>query len=172
MNIRNAQSPDARAILTITENSWLEQYANKETGITSEDVLALELTADGAVDNQAKLLDIPSPRRYTFVAENNNKLIGYILLVKREKIGWYLKSIYIQKEFRSMGVGSSLIQFATEQLRLTDTDAREVTLDVVRTNSRAVKFYEQLGWVKTGKGTFTIAEKTLPTIQLTYTLNA
>lgn len=172
MNIRNAKSSDAKAILTITENSWLEQYANQETGLTPEDILGLHLTSDDAVNHQAKLLDTPSPRRYIVVAEDNSEVIGYILLVKREKIGWYLKSIYVQKGFRSIGVGSKLMKAASEHLRSTAPDSKRVTLDVVKTNSRAIKFYNQLGWSKTGKDTFLIAGKTLPTIQLTYSLKA
>jgi len=88
-------------------------------------------------------------------------------LVKREEIGWYLKSIYVLSACRSSGIGANLLNKAIEQLREKEPSVHLVTLDVVEKNTRAIEFYMRYGWIKKGSDIFTIGTKKLRTVTMT-----
>lgn len=81
--------------------------------------------------------------RVIFVACDNDKVIGYLSVVKNDNY-LYLDDYCVSKEYRGYGIGSNLIkiseQFAKEQ------GLKEVHLHVQTANHESREFYSRKGY--------------------------
>lgn len=62
---------------------------------------------------------------------------------------WILNDLYVDSSFRSHGTGEALVLKAMEIAR--NSGARSLSLQTARTNTKAQKLYERLGWKKDEK---------------------
>ncbi len=79
-------------------------------------------------------------RNKLFIYMQDNKIIGYVLWLKRQKY-YRLYSLGVSKEFRSSGVAQALLTYSFTHLK---TPA--FTLEVKTTNTNAIKLYEKNGF--------------------------
>ena len=79
-----------------------------------------------------------------FIGWQDQQRCGMIILQDKGVAGSpYVKSIAIAQEFRSHGIGQTLLQFAEEYYRKT---SRHLFLCVSSFNTRAQQFYIKQGW--------------------------
>ncbi|QKF94607.1 acetyltransferase GNAT [Fadolivirus algeromassiliense] len=78
------------------------------------------------------------------VAEENNKLIGYIIgQINPKEENYHIMSIGIDLDYRNKGIGTMLINNVIELLK---SQLNNITLYVHTENINAVKFYEKNGF--------------------------
>jgi len=131
--IRFATSKDIAEVISINFKTLPEHYSNS---------FFMEL-----------LLDSPE----TFVvAENNNKIIGYIMcrieygfsVLKKMSLArkGHVVSFAVLDEYRSKGIGKKLAERAIEGMKI--KKCNESYLEVRTDNIAAIKLYENLGFNK------------------------
>lgn len=83
----------------------------------------------------------------TSVVEVENRIVGYVQ-IRDEGHRIYLQNIALSPEFQGKGFGTRLL---TNLQR--ESSARRVALElaVFRTNPKALKFYERIGFRRTGE---------------------
>ena len=88
--------------------------------------------------------DCRDPEYLLYVARRQGVLCGAIVLQRHGVASSpYVKSIAVAQEFRSAGIGASLMEFAENLLR---PGAQHIFLCVSSFNPRARAFYERLGY--------------------------
>tara|TARA_B100000749_G_scaffold213899_1_gene168721 strand:- start:1012 stop:1509 length:498 start_codon:yes stop_codon:yes gene_type:complete len=129
--IRFATSKDIAEVISINFKTLPEHYSNS---------FFMEL-----------LLDSPE----TFVvAENNNKIIGYIMcrieygfsVLKKMSLArkGHVVSFAVLEEYRGKGIGKKLVEQAIEGMKI--KKCNESYLEVRTDNIPAIKLYENLGF--------------------------
>ncbi len=129
--IRFATSKDIAEVISINFKTLPEHYSNS---------FFMEL-----------LLDSPE----TFVvAENNNKIIGYIMcrieygfsIIKKMSLArkGHVVSFAVLEEYRGKGIGKKLVEQAIEGMKI--KKCNESYLEVRTDNIPAIKLYENLGF--------------------------
>lgn len=86
-----------------------------------------------------------------FLAEDENKsFIGHVIVVggdvessTGEKQGWIF-DLSVKKEYWNKGIGQELMKYAEEFIK--NLGLKYIGLGVTSSNSRAVRFYENLGY--------------------------
>ena len=87
---------------------------------------------------------------YLFVSEQNKKILGFILILKK-KNRFIIDLIATSKNFRKKGVATSLINFTNNQImRKKD----KITAGTQINNLAAVKMYQNLGFIRKKEKTF------------------
>lgn len=79
-----------------------------------------------------------------FVLEENESLLGFIILWESDKFGQII-DLVVTKEARSKGFGKQLLQFGLDYLK--DLGIETVTLEVKATNEVAINLYESAGFM-------------------------
>ena len=131
--IRFATSKDIAEVISINFKTLPEHYSNS---------FFMEL-----------LLDSPE----TFVvAENNNKIIGYIMcrieygfsIMKKMSLArkGHVVSFAVLEEYRGKGIGKKLVEQSIEGMKI--KKCNESYLEVRTDNIPAIKLYENLGFNK------------------------
>ena len=82
---------------------------------------------------------LAQPHTFCVVAEHQAQVIGFILAYSRRGVG-HIITIDIQREFRSRGVGSRLMDHAEQ--RMSQAGVRRVVLEVGVDNEAAIRFYK------------------------------
>ena len=133
VRIRFATSKDIAEVISINFKTLPEHYSNS---------FFMEL-----------LLDSPE----TFVvAENNNKIIGYIMcrieygfsILKKMSLArkGHVVSFAVLEEYRGKGIGKKLVEQSIEGMKI--KKCNESYLEVRTDNIPAIKLYENLGFNK------------------------
>lgn len=86
------------------------------------------------------VINIYLPRAETWVAEENDQIIGFISVYEN-----VVRALFVRPEHQNGGVGTRLI----ERVRAIKGI---VSLEVFKENVRALKFYEKCGFVPTKEG--------------------
>lgn len=139
---------DVYGIRAVQKATWLATYPNEVLGITREDIVsrfADDETPQGKQrmeERKARLLD---PNTHTSVAKDGDTVIGFCMAQREGKSG-RLGAIYLLPEYQGLGLGRKLADVALEWL-----GARDIFVNVVSYNQKAILFYERCGFVKTGK---------------------
>ena len=90
-----------------------------------------------------------SHKGFYYIVENNNEVIGCLLLLK-EWSDWrnanilWIHSVYVKKEFREQGVFRKMYSEIKAQV-LSNSSYAGIRLFVDRTNKRAISVYRSLG---------------------------
>jgi ribosomal protein S18 acetylase RimI-like enzyme len=82
------------------------------------------------------------------VAEDNNEIIGCILIIK-DSWTCFLFRLAVKQKYQEKGIGSLLITSAEELLRKNGNE--EVAIFVSEDNLKLHQYYEKRGYVKGGK---------------------
>lgn len=119
--IRKFQSNDIDVVMQI----WLEGNIKTHSFIAAKYWL----------DNFVLVKEIlPKAEIYVFKDDTANRLQGFIGLMDN-----YVAGIFVAEEFRSLGVGSALLDFAKNK-------KKSLVLKVYQPNVRAREFYEREGF--------------------------
>ncbi len=82
------------------------------------------------------------------IAEYQDEIVGFILVKNGVNLGepktGLIYAIAVEPQFRSLGVGSQLVNAIEKALK--EKAAKKFFLHVRTENKRGVKFYEQLGF--------------------------
>jgi ribosomal-protein-alanine N-acetyltransferase len=90
------------------------------------------------------LIDIYNLGAGFLVAQENNRIIGYIIFwIKYEDEG-HIISIAVDKNFRRLEVGSKLVETSIESFR--KFNVNQIKLEVRVGNTGARKFYSKIGF--------------------------
>ena len=84
---------------------------------------------------------------HAFVCEENNKIVGYIYCyVNNESIG-ILDALYIEEEYRGLGIATKLIELAINWLK-DEKLVKLIEISVMDKNELAKKLYKKLRFQK------------------------
>lgn len=145
--ISKAQPTDAVELRKLNEKVWIDTYPNKEIGITKDDIISLNFAGPERIQKMKDtLVDIQNnPNAHFMVAKKDGKIVGYCWSIKGEG-GNEIKSLYVDPEFQSKGIGKLLTQDAFEFL-----SGEDIFLWVATYNEKAINFYRKFGFEKTGE---------------------
>jgi GNAT superfamily N-acetyltransferase len=140
---------DADSVRHVHKRTWLATYPNEALGITPADIEArFDVNTPEAYQRrqaQAQRAINANPHRHLWVAESETGIVGFCL-VRKEEAGHHITALYVLPDYQGQGIGKRLMQTALAWLGAD----RPVTLGVATYNTRAIAFYEQLGFVSSG----------------------
>lgn len=87
---------------------------------------------------------------YLFVSYQNNKILGFILIIKKKKI-LNIDLIATSKKYRKKGVATSLINYTNNKLRKKNN---KIIAGTQFNNFSAIKMYQKLGFTRKKEMTF------------------
>ena len=146
VTIREAASPDARALADLRVRTWRAAYRG-----LLPDALLDGLDAASAEERwRARIADSSS---WTLVGEQQGRVVGFVTCGASRDEGvsaWEgeVHALYVSPELWGRGYGHALLQAALERLR---AEGRcEVVLWMLRGNRRAQHFYVRQGFALDG----------------------
>lgn len=143
------QSPgESKDVINVYYKTWLDTYPNKEVGITIDDIedsYKDSFTKENIEKSEERIRNMPE-NRLALVAKVDTKIVG-VCSVIREKENNIFRTIYVLPEYQGQGIGKKLWERAKEFI----DPKKETVVEVVDYNTGTIKFYESLGFVKTGK---------------------
>ncbi|MBE6814716.1 MAG: GNAT family N-acetyltransferase [Clostridia bacterium] len=83
-----------------------------------------------------------------FLYYDGNIPVGYFSLSECSDGEWELNNLAVLPELRHLGIGKSLVDFATEKIK--ENNGNKIYLGIVEENVRLKKWYEKLGFVHIG----------------------
>lgn len=139
---------DARAITELLYKAWLVTYPNDALGITMDDIenSYKDAFSDDSIKKfEAKLSNIPINQKRV-VAKDGDTIVGMATMVKNDTNN-QLRMIYVLPAYHGKGIGTMLWNSVKDCV----DPAKETIVQVADYNSQAIRFYEKLGFVDTGK---------------------
>jgi GNAT superfamily N-acetyltransferase len=149
IGIRAAEVSDACAIAAVHVASWQVAYRD----LLPEGVLA-GLSVAGREQMWSGILGEPLPRSAVYVAARSGAVVGFASIGASRDVDAVgdvgeLSALYLQPGNWRRGIGSRL--HAAVVAGLCDLGFSTATLWVLEGNDRALRFYEQTGWVEDGQ---------------------
>ncbi|MFA9419180.1 MAG: N-acetyltransferase family protein [Gammaproteobacteria bacterium] len=130
----------------------VEMLADDELGAQREDAsIPLDQAYCSAFENIES-----DPNNELVVAESDNALVGMLQLTfipyLSHRGSWrcLIESVRIQSQFRGMGLGTKLFEWAINRARQKDCKLVQLTSD--KTRPGAIRFYETLGFQASHEG--------------------
>lgn len=152
--ILKAKPEDVEGIYQVRKITWLDTYPNEDFGIAKKEIeekfIEIEKNFNQYLKERKKRLRKKQSKSATWVANIDNQVVGFCMAEKGEKnkIG----AIYILPQFQRKGIGKKLMKKALAWLG----KEKDIYVNVVSYNQKAISFYQSLGFIKTGK---TVKEK-------------
>jgi ribosomal protein S18 acetylase RimI-like enzyme len=91
---------------------------------------------------------VRDPAREVYVAENNGRIEGFIILNMRGAFIGYMQTVCVDVASRGSGLGTQLVAFAEKRIF---AETPNVFLCVSSFNPRARQLYERLGYTLIGE---------------------
>lgn len=158
--LREATRRDMASIRPLHAESWLATYPNDEHDVPYDWVKARTdgwLTPKQLVRSAEYLQGIlDDPNQFYRVAEQGNRVVGFVHAGTNEDQTKELEAIYTAPETFGSGLGAKLMKAA-----LAWADDAPVTLEVATYNDRAIRFYEKFGF-KEVEGTNKVFAERIP----------
>jgi ribosomal protein S18 acetylase RimI-like enzyme len=142
--IHEATPEDIPGIMEVQKAGWLTTYINQEYGITAEEILAKDFTGPERLARWKKFF--LEQKNRVEIAKDGNTVIAFISLEKSEKEN-KLGAVYVLPKYQGRGIGKRLIKQGLEWLG----SDKDVILDVVTYNDKAIAIYKKLGFKKIGE---------------------
>ena len=139
---------DVWGIQDVYYKSWLATYPNNKYGITVDDIehRFRDRFTQETIDKRKQAILNPDPNFKIFIAKDNDKVVGVCrveLLPEKNQ----LRTIYLLPEYFGKGIGTKL----WKQAQKVFDPNKDIYVEVVTYNKRAIEFYKKLGFVDTGK---------------------
>jgi ribosomal protein S18 acetylase RimI-like enzyme len=144
VEITAAVAADADAVAELHTASWRKAYAS----LFPAEYLDGPLLAERRRVWRARLAD-PVPGAALFLAVQAGVLLGFVYLEPRPDGRLLLDNLHARPGGTGRGVGSRLLGYALAW-SATAHPGRDVYLEVLQGNTRAVAFYERHGGARTG----------------------
>jgi ribosomal-protein-alanine N-acetyltransferase len=97
---------------------------------------------------EASLAVIQDPSREVYVARDEGRLAGFLILCMTGAFVGYIQTICIHPDRRGEGLGSKLVEFAEQRIL---AESPNVFMCVSSFNSNARRLYERLGYRVVGE---------------------
>jgi GNAT superfamily N-acetyltransferase len=148
ITIVKADTQDVLGIQNVFYKTWLHTYPNVKHGISEDDIHDRFKNAFSEDTVKARIEGIKNPIKDNtlFVAKYDDKIVGVCRVVVLEEEN-RIQAIYVLPEFQRKGIGIMLWNKAREIFVL----HKDILVNVATYNTKAIKFYERLGFVDTGK---------------------
>jgi hypothetical protein len=148
IEINQAKPEDARGVIQVFYQTWLDTYPNEELSITKEDIedRFLPRLSEEGVAKMAEKISHPKPDTLFLVVRDGDKIVGVCRVRKGEDQN-ELEAIYVLPQYQRLGLGHKLWQ---EVNKFFDPD-KDVIVKVATYNQKAISFYSKLGFVDTNK---------------------
>lgn len=143
-----ASPDDVRGMQEVFYRTWLATYPNKEYGITEDDIedRYKDRLSEEKLAQRREQLAHPPEGQTTLVAKTDSLVVGVCRVMKHPDRN-QLYAIYVLPEYHGQGIGTSMWTEAQKHFDLT----KPTIVQVAIYNTNAIKFYERLGFVDTGK---------------------
>jgi ribosomal protein S18 acetylase RimI-like enzyme len=139
MQIRAGIQDDIERVAAIHTDSWRTAYA----GIMPHSFLDGGLFEDRLALWRSRLTEPPSGAGL-FVAADGTEIYGFVYLVPRPDGRVLLDNLHARPGHTGSGIGSRLLRHALAWAAA-EHPGRDVYLEVLRANTRAIAFYERHG---------------------------
>ena len=139
VEFRSARAQDASTLADLKVASWQSAYADLI------DPEVLEPFLDPITQRSTFLQLIGDPNAIVLVADDDGVVVAFGVGDARSG---YIDSLHVLPSRRSLGIGRQLLAALAHVLQ--DRGCSELSLHVVRGNTRARRFYERLGGELTG----------------------
>ncbi len=150
IKIRISVPNDVFGIRKVQKTTWIDTYPNVTAGIKLEDIkgeFKNDNNPEGIIKIEAKKRGYKDKKKRTWVAEHNEKIIGFCIVIHKEGREARIEALYVFPEYQNKGIGSKLIKKAIRWLG----DDKKIYVNVVEYNSKAINFYKKYGFFKAGK---------------------
>lgn len=91
---------------------------------------------------------VSDPFREVYLAQSDEAILGFVVLEMNGAFAGYIKSICVSPEYRGVGVGGLLMEYAEERVF---REKPNVFLCVSSFNTSAQSFYQSLGYSVVGE---------------------
>lgn len=149
LSIKRATPEQARSLIEIQQQCYLQSYVHPEHGIDMDDIRKKvdQLGKDRTVESIAKRVD--NPNEHWLVAKAGEKVVGFIeAKVSIDDEPQRISRLFVLPEYQGKGVGGNLMQQALFQLDQT----APVALQVDQFNDNTINFYRRFGFQDSGEG--------------------
>ncbi len=128
--------------------TWLVTYPNKDEGITVDDIedYFKNDSTEEVLNKRREALMNPIKEKTSLVAKYKDEIIGLCNVVRRSDKN-QLQAIYVLPEFQGKGIGGLLWEEAQNFF----DKKKDIVVEVVTYNIKAIEFYKKLGFVDTGR---------------------
>ena len=152
VRIRPATVDDVAELVQVHYTTWKDTYPRLVESVTLDDVETRFMTQEGGLKgHEARWADTITNKQSNhrvFLAENDDKIVGFVLPSIREDDAGYIKALYVLPDAQGSGVGRKLLKRSLEWMK---ADTNPVYLTVVTTNPKAINLYKSYGFEITGK---------------------
>lgn len=149
LDFRYALVRDAIRLAEFAERTFRDTFGDQNHP------LDMELYCASTFGVAKQLDEITDPSITTLLCETRDDLVGYLQLKMNEEKGdgrLEIQRLYVDKSWHGKEVGKLLIDKAFEIA--IGAGAKEVWLGVWEHNTRAIRFYEKIGFTEQGEHTF------------------
>jgi ribosomal protein S18 acetylase RimI-like enzyme len=148
VKILKTKPEDVKQLADVYYRTWLTTYPNKKYKIRASDIKYKYRNRHTKEELLRRKHDIENPKKdtYRYVAKIGDKVVGLCNIIVDLKKN-QLKAIYVLPEYQGKGIGKML----WTKSRTYFNKNNKTIVHVAEYNENAIKFYERLGFVKTGK---------------------
>ena len=141
MILREAHIEDLSNIAELHAQSWRENYSD----VLSDKYLSEELCSDRVKVWTARFTNPPA-NQLILIAEDESCFCGFVCVfgAQHPKFGTIVDNLHVKSNIKGKGVGTKLI-VAAAKWAFTNYRNEDLYLEVLESNSKAIKFYESLG---------------------------
>ncbi len=146
--IARATPDDVIGIQDVAYHGWLATYPNAKHGITVDDIedRYKDRHTEERITQGREQMANPPEGQTTLIAKEGGKIVGFCRATKHPDRN-QLYAIYVLPEYHGRGIGRAMWQEAQQYL-----DSNKHTIvEVAIYNTKAIKFYEGLGFTDTSK---------------------
>jgi len=155
LTISKAVPDDAEDWARVHRETWLATYPSEEFNITEEDILSKDFDSPEKLKIRRESFANPG-NNFCNVAKVDGVIVGFGVAGKSDNYS-EIKSLYVLPEFQCQGIGKALMQRCLGQIG----DDKDILLNVVVYNKKAIHLYESFGFKFAG-GVTDEAKTTLP----------
>ena len=139
---------DERGMAEVFYKTWLDTYPNEEAGITIDDIedrYKDTFTEESLRKRRERTANLPEGENL-ILAKENEKVVGVCRAIRHPDKN-QIQALYVLPEYQGRGVGRLLWEEAQKSFDLN----KDIIVQVATYNSKAIGFYEKLGFEDTGK---------------------
>jgi ribosomal-protein-alanine N-acetyltransferase len=96
-------------------------------------------------DSLGVLMD---PIKEVYIAQANNEIIGFMILMMKGFLVGYIQTICVAPEYRNKGIGAHMMNYAEKRIC---KESHNIFLCVSSFNKKAQRFYKRLNYKKIGE---------------------
>jgi ribosomal protein S18 acetylase RimI-like enzyme len=156
--IRKCTLDDLHVLRDLARDTYDESFRQTNTPETMDAYL------EEAFDLEKIKTELEAPQSEFYFLFADGQLAGYIKVNDvpaqtdiNDPTSLELERIYVKKEFKRLGLGSQLIDYAEQLARLAGKEY--VWLGVWEQNPKAIAFYESMGYAEFARHTFRMGEE-------------